>query len=97
MSNKVLLKFAKKGINLSPDAYNRIISSENPLSLTSSLIVKLKSGKYKSKDLISISGEVVDELLDNNNPQKRNTPEKNSEKEINQPESSTENKNEKNR
>ncbi len=95
MSNKVLLKFAKKGINLSPDAYNRIISSENPLSLTSSLIVKLKSGKYKSKDLISISGEVVDELLDNNNPQKRNTPEKNSEKEINQPESSTENKNEK--
>ena len=95
MSNKVLLKFAKKGINLSPDAYNRIISSENPLSLTSSLIVKLKSGKYKSKDLISISGEVVDELLDNNNPQKKNTPEKNSEKEINQPESSTENKNEK--
>ena len=96
MSNKILLKFAKKGINLSPDAYNKITSSENPLGLTSSLIVKLKSGKYKSKDLISISGEVVDELVNNNSSDKRNTPKKESKNKINTPEKTlTENKKEK--
>ena len=95
MSNKILLKFAKKGINLSPDAYNKITSSENPLGLTSSLIVKLKSGKYKSKDLISISGEVVDELVNNNSSDKRNTPKKESKNKINTPEKTlTENKKE---
>ena len=61
-TNKILLKFAKKGINLSPEAYNRVINAENPIDFASSLIVKLKSDKFTSKDLISVSGETVDEL-----------------------------------
>ena len=62
-TNKILLKFAKKGINLSPEAYNKVINAENPTDFASSLIVKLKSDKFTSKDLISVSGETVDELF----------------------------------
>ena len=40
-ANKILLKFAKKGINLSPEAYNKVINAENPIDFASSLIVKL--------------------------------------------------------
>ena len=61
-TNKILLKFAKKGINLSPEAYNRVINADNPLDFASSLIVKLKSDKFTSKDLVSVSGEMVDEI-----------------------------------
>ena len=61
-TNKILLKFAKKGINLSPDAYDKVINVENPLDFASSLIVKLKSDKFTSKDLVSVSGETVDEI-----------------------------------
>ena len=61
-TNKILLKFAKKGINLSPEAYKKVIDSKDPVNFSSSLIVKLKSDKYTSKDLISVSGETVDEI-----------------------------------
>ena len=61
-TSKILLKFAKKGINLSPEAYNRVMNAENPTDFASSLIVKLKSDKFTSKDLISVSGEMVDEI-----------------------------------
>ena len=61
-TNKILLKFAKKGINLSPDAYDKVINAENPLDFASSLIVKLKSDKFTSKDLVSVSGEMVDKI-----------------------------------
>ncbi len=64
-TNKILLKFAKKGINLSPEAYNMVINAENPLDFASSLIVKLKGDKFSSKDLVSVSGETIDELLGN--------------------------------
>ena len=64
-TNKILLKFAKKGINLSPDAYDKVINAENPIDFASSLIVKLKSDKFTSKDLISVSGETVDEITGN--------------------------------
>jgi len=64
-TNKILLKFAKKGINLSPEAYNKVMNAENPLDFASSLIVKLKSDKYSSKDLISVSGEIIDEISEN--------------------------------
>ena len=64
-TNKILLKFAKKGINLSPEAYNKVINAENPLDFASSLIVKLKGDKFSSKDLVSVSGETIDELLGN--------------------------------
>ncbi len=61
-TNKILLKFAKKGINLSPEAYNKVISAENPLDFASTLIVKLKSDKFTSKDLVCVSGETIDEI-----------------------------------
>ena len=61
-TSKILLKFAKKGINLSPEAYNRVINAENPTDFASSLIVKLKGDKFTSKDLVSVSGEMVDEI-----------------------------------
>ena len=62
-TNKILLKFAKKGINLSPEAYEQVVNAENPLNFASNLIVKLKSDKFSSKDLVSVSGETVDEIL----------------------------------
>ena len=62
-TNKILLKFAKKGINLSPEAYDKVINAENPIDFASSLIVKLKSDKFSSKDLVSVSGETIDEIL----------------------------------
>ena len=64
-TNKILLKFAKKGINLSPEAYEKVINAENPTDFASSLIVKLKGDKFSSKDLVSVSGEVIDEITGN--------------------------------
>ncbi|WP_405296287.1 DNA-directed DNA polymerase II small subunit [Methanobrevibacter sp.] len=64
-TNKILLKFAKKGINLSPEAYDKVVNAENPLNFASTLIVKLKSDKFTSKDLVSVSGETIDEILGN--------------------------------
>lgn len=64
-TNKILLKFAKKGINLSPEAYDKVINAENPLDFASSLIVKLKSDKFSSKDLVSVNGQTIDEITGN--------------------------------
>lgn len=61
-TNKILLKFAKKGINLSPEAYDKVMNAENPVDFASNLIVKLKSDKFTSKDLVSVSGETIDEI-----------------------------------
>ena len=68
-TNKILLKFAKKGINLSPEAYEKVLNAANPVDFASNLIVKLKSDKFTSKDLVSVSGETVDELF----PEKKET------------------------
>ena len=64
-TNKILLKFAKKGINLSPEAYDKVINADNPLDFASSLIVKLKGDKFTSKDLVSVSGETIDKITGN--------------------------------
>lgn len=64
MTNKILLKFAKKGINLSPEAYNKIMKLDNPLDFSSSLIVKLKGKNYKSDVLLSVSEDIVNDLLE---------------------------------
>ena len=53
MTAEILIKFARKGIILSPEAYELIINSENPLTLSSEIIVKLKSGNY-SKDMVPV-------------------------------------------
>lgn len=85
-TNKILLKFAKKGINLSPEAYENVMNAEDPLKYASSLIVKLKSDKFSSKDLVSVSGEMIDEIngVKKQEPvnQKTLTPEETPEPEI---------------
>ena len=62
-TNKILLKKKKKGINLSPEAYNKVINAENPVDFASSLIVKLKGDNFSSKDLVSVSGKTIDEIM----------------------------------
>ena len=85
MTNKILLKFAKKGINLSPEAYKKVIEAENPLDFTSSLIVKLKGGDFKSKDLVSVSGQTVDEIMENSTIEKSTTRPQLTQKETKKP------------
>ena len=85
MTNKILLKFAKKGINLSPEAYKKVIEAENPLDFTSSLIVKLKGGDFKSKDLVSVSGQTVDEIIENSTIEKSTTRPQLTQKETKKP------------
>ncbi len=63
MTTEILFKFAKKNINLSPEAYYLICGLEDPLDFSSSLIVKLKSQEYSKKDLISLNSEVVEEFI----------------------------------
>lgn len=63
MTNKIITKFAKKGINLSPDAYFIIKNSKRPVDLSSNIIIKLKSGKYSDDDLISVDEEIVKEII----------------------------------
>ena len=65
MKSKVLLKFAKKGINLSPEAFNLIINSKNPIDVSSSIIVKLKSNNYSNEDLVSVSESTAKEIMIN--------------------------------
>ncbi len=67
MTNNILLKFAKKGINLSPDAYTKVMKSDNPVNFASDIIVKLKSSDFKPEDLISVSGKTIDEITGNEN------------------------------
>ncbi len=63
MTAETLLKFARKGIILSPGAYELIQSSNNPLDLSSSIILKLKSGKYSNEDLVPVDSEQVREMM----------------------------------
>lgn len=62
MSTKILMKCAKKGINLSPSAYTKVMEDEDPINFISSVIIKLKSSNYDTNDLISVSGEIIDEI-----------------------------------
>lgn len=86
MTKNIIYKFAKKGINLSPEAYEKILKTEDPVSFSSSLIVKLKSNKHKKEDLISVSGDIVDKYL---NPTAPTTETKPQEKTKPQPEPET--------
>ena len=75
MSNNILLKFAKKGINLSPDAYAKVMQSDNPTNFASELIVKLKSSDFKAVDLISVNGKTIDVITGNVPSNEENTAE----------------------
>lgn len=61
MSPEILIKFARKGIILSPEAYDVIKNSENPINLSSDIIVKLKSGNY-SKDMVPVDLETLEKM-----------------------------------
>ena len=63
MTAETLLKFARKGIILSPGAYDLIQGSKNPLDLSSSIILKLKSGKYSNEELVPVSVEQIKEMM----------------------------------
>ena len=63
MSAKILVKFVEKGINLSPDAYNKILTLKDPINFSSSLIDKLKSKKSSNNELISLDEIIVDEFI----------------------------------
>ena len=58
MTAEILIKFARKGIILSPEAYDLIKSSKNPINLSSEIIVKLKSGNY-SKDIVPVDVDTI--------------------------------------
>lgn len=58
MTAEILIKFARKGIILSPEAYDLIKSSKNPINLSSEIIVKLKSGNY-SKDMVPVDIDTI--------------------------------------
>ena len=51
-ANKILLKFAKKGINLSPDAYNKVINAE--LETMADTISEVDDDTVKHIDNISL-------------------------------------------
>ena len=61
MTAEILIKFARKGIILSPEAYNLICDSENPLNLSSEIIVKLKSGNY-SNDMVPVDVKTLENM-----------------------------------
>ena len=58
MTAELLIKFARKGIILSPEAYDLIKNSKNPINLSSEIIVKLKSGNY-SKEMVPVDVETL--------------------------------------
>ena len=58
MTAEILIKFARKGIILSPEAYDLIKNSKNPINLSSEIIVKLKSGNY-SKDMVPVDATTI--------------------------------------
>ena len=58
MTAEILIKFARKGIILSPEAYDLIKISKNPRNLSSEIIVKLKSGNYY-KDKVPVDVDTI--------------------------------------
>ena len=61
MSAEILIKFARKGIILSLEAYELIKNSDNPINLSSDIIVKLKSGNY-SNDMVPVNLETLKKM-----------------------------------
>ena len=61
MNEEILIKFARKGIILSPEAYDLIKNSKNPINLSSEIIVKLKSGNY-SKDMVPVDVKTIEKM-----------------------------------
>ncbi|MBQ6138797.1 MAG: DNA-directed DNA polymerase II small subunit [Methanobrevibacter sp.] len=61
MTAEILIKFARKGIILSPEAYDLIKNSKNPINLSSEIIVKLKSGNY-SNEMVPVDVDTIKKM-----------------------------------
>ena len=61
LTEESLIKFARTGRILSPEAYNLIKNSKNPINLSSDIIVKLKSGNY-SKDMVPVDVKTLEKM-----------------------------------
>ena len=72
MTEEILIKFARKGIILSPEAYNLIKNSKNPINLSSEIIVKLKSGNY-SNDMVPVDVKTIERMEGLNLEMKKET------------------------
>ncbi|MGL6298498.1 MAG: hypothetical protein ACRC1M_04955, partial [Methanobacteriaceae archaeon] len=55
VSVEILYKLAKKDISITPRAYMKVKSLEDPISFVSSLIIKIKSQSHNKADNIEIS------------------------------------------
>ncbi|MDR3292182.1 MAG: DNA-directed DNA polymerase II small subunit [Methanobrevibacter sp.] len=55
---EIIYKFAEKGINISPEAYERIIQLENPLIFTRDLILKIRT-KFSKNELFHLDEELL--------------------------------------
>ena len=62
MTAEILIKFARKGIILSPEAYDLIKNSKNPINLSSEIIVKLKSGNY-SNEMVPVDVNTIKNMM----------------------------------
>ncbi|WP_225369595.1 hypothetical protein [Methanobrevibacter arboriphilus] len=99
MTTEVLFKFAKKNINLSPEAYYLINNLDDPLDFSSSLIVKLKSQEFSKEDLVSLKADIVEDFIKTlglpipNQNKDSNNPIPNSQKTLNNNENSKSNTN----
>lgn len=65
MSPDIIFKFANAGILVNEIAYEKISLYDDPLSLSSSLIADL-SRNYNKKDLVIVTGDMVDKFLEEN-------------------------------
>ncbi|QUH23390.1 DNA-directed DNA polymerase II small subunit [Methanobacterium alkalithermotolerans] len=65
MSPDIIFKFANAGILVNEIAYEKISLYDDPLSLSSSLIADL-SRNYNKKDLVIVTGDMVDKFLKEN-------------------------------
>ncbi|MCL2156889.1 MAG: DNA-directed DNA polymerase II small subunit [Methanobrevibacter sp.] len=63
MTVKILFKFVEKGINLSPDAYNKILTLNDPLNFTSSLIEQIENNENSNSDLVSLDESIIEEFI----------------------------------
>ncbi len=70
MSPDIIFKFTNAGILVNEVAYEKISLYDDPLSLSSSLIAELSSN-YNKKDLVILTGDMVDKFLEENGNSRR--------------------------
>ncbi|MDP3033717.1 MAG: DNA polymerase II small subunit, partial [Methanobacteriaceae archaeon] len=64
MSQNILLKFANAGILVNEAAYDKINLLDDPVHISSSLITDLVGKGIKKRDLVILTGEMLDRFLE---------------------------------